>query len=128
MVENWNSANGFIFYGKSGEIATNRLDDQEVSVLALHLLQACLVYINTLMLQDILAEPTWLGRMMAEERPVTFSKFGHFYFLAIQDPFAPAAGDSYGRASERATGMGEARDGPAGDRHHSPEGNSLRAA
>ncbi|GHO51390.1 hypothetical protein KSX_95530 [Ktedonospora formicarum] len=29
VVENWNSANGFIFYGKSGEIATNRLDDQE---------------------------------------------------------------------------------------------------
>lgn len=27
VVENWNSANGFIFYGRSGEIATNRLDD-----------------------------------------------------------------------------------------------------
>jgi TnpA family transposase len=67
VVENWNSANGFIFYGKSGEIATNRLDDQELSVLSLHLLQACLVYINTLMLQDILAEPEWIGRMMAED-------------------------------------------------------------
>jgi TnpA family transposase len=67
IVENWNSANGFIFYGKSGEIATNRLDDQELSVLSLHLLQACLVYINTLMLQDILAEPAWMGRMTAED-------------------------------------------------------------
>ena len=67
VVENWNSANGFIFYGKSGEIATNRLDDQEVSVLAFHLLQACLVYLNTLMLQDSLAEPAWMGRMMAED-------------------------------------------------------------
>jgi TnpA family transposase len=67
VVENWNSANGFIFYGKSGEIATNRLDDQEVSVLSLHLLQACLVYINTLMLQDILAEPAWMKRMTAED-------------------------------------------------------------
>jgi TnpA family transposase len=28
VVENWNSPNGFIFYGKSGAIATNRLDDQ----------------------------------------------------------------------------------------------------
>jgi TnpA family transposase len=44
VVENWNSANSFIFYGKSGEIATNRLDDQEVAVLSLHLLQICLVY------------------------------------------------------------------------------------
>ena len=67
VVENWNSANGFIFYGKSGEIATNRLDDQELSVLSLHLLQACLVYINTLMLQDILAEPAWMERMTAED-------------------------------------------------------------
>ena len=57
MVENWNSANGFIFYGKSGEIATNRLDDQELSASPGHLLQACLVYINTLMLQDILRNP-----------------------------------------------------------------------
>ena len=67
VVENWNSANGFIFYGKSGEIATNRLDDQELSVLSLHLLQACLVYINTLMLQDILAAPEWMERMTAED-------------------------------------------------------------
>lgn len=67
VVENWNSANGFIFYGKSGEIATNRLDDQELSVLSLHLLQSCLVYINTLMLQDILAEPEWMDRMTTED-------------------------------------------------------------
>lgn len=46
VVENWNSANGFIFYGKGGEIATNRLEDQETAVLSLHLLQASLVYIK----------------------------------------------------------------------------------
>ncbi len=63
VVENWNSANGFIFYGKSGEIATNRHDEQEAAALALHLLQASLVYVNTLMLQQILAEPGWLERM-----------------------------------------------------------------
>jgi TnpA family transposase len=50
VVEQWNGANGFIFYGKNSEIATNRLDEQELSVLALHLLQICLVYINTLMI------------------------------------------------------------------------------
>lgn len=43
VVENWNSANGFIFYGKNSEIATNRLDEQELSVLSLHLLQISLV-------------------------------------------------------------------------------------
>lgn len=68
VVENWNSANSFIFYGKSGEIATNRLEDQEISVLALHLLQASLVYVNTLMVQQVLEEPGWLERLREEDR------------------------------------------------------------
>lgn len=68
VVENWNSANGFIFYGKGGEIATNRLEDQELAVLALHLLQVCLVYVNTLMIQELLSEPEWLEGMQAEDR------------------------------------------------------------
>ena len=67
VVENWNSANGFVFFGKGGEIATNRLEDQEIAVLSLHLLQACLVYINTLMLQRILADPAWLKRMTPDD-------------------------------------------------------------
>ncbi len=37
-------------------------------MLALHLLQICLVYINTLMLQQVLAEPVWRGHMGAAER------------------------------------------------------------
>lgn len=67
VVENWNSANSFIFYGKGGEIATNRLEDQELSVLSLHLIQSSLVYINTLMLQQVLANPDWLNTMKPED-------------------------------------------------------------
>ena len=67
VVENWNSANGFIFYGKSGEISTNNLDDQELSVLCLHLLQNCLVYINTLMIQEVLAKSKWENLMEPED-------------------------------------------------------------
>ncbi|WP_419640185.1 Tn3 family transposase, partial [Thiolapillus sp.] len=67
VVENWNSANSFIFYGKGGEVATNRLEDQELSVLALHLLQISLVYVNTLMIQQVLNEPNWLSRMKLED-------------------------------------------------------------
>lgn len=44
VVENWNATNGFIHYGKGGEFASSRLDDQEISMLALHLLQISLVY------------------------------------------------------------------------------------
>jgi TnpA family transposase len=67
VVENWNSANDFIFYGRSGEIASNRLDDQEIAMLSLHLLQASLVYVNTLMLQQVLADSAWLTSMTAED-------------------------------------------------------------
>lgn len=59
VVESWNGANGVLAYGKRGDIQTNRRDEQELFVLCLRILQAALVYINTLMLQDILDDPAW---------------------------------------------------------------------
>ena len=38
VIENWNSANDFIFFGKGSEMATNRQDDREIAMLCLHLL------------------------------------------------------------------------------------------
>ena len=67
VVENWHSANSFIFYGKSGEIASNRFEDQEVTMLCLHLLQIALVFINTLFIQDVLADPAWQKRLTIED-------------------------------------------------------------
>ena len=63
VVERWNGTDGFIFFGKGGEVATNRLEDQEMAALALHLLQVSLVYINTLMLQNVLGEASWRSQM-----------------------------------------------------------------
>ena len=63
VVETWNGTNDFIFYGKSGELATNRQEDQEMGLLCLHLLQSSLVFINTLMIQSVLQEPSWTERM-----------------------------------------------------------------
>lgn len=68
LIESWNRVNGVIFFGKSGEFATNRRDQQQLGMLALHILQAALVYVNTLMLQDILAEPEWQDVLTAEDR------------------------------------------------------------
>jgi TnpA family transposase len=67
VVETWNGMNLFIFFGKGGEFSSNRLATQELSMLSLHLLQASLVYINTLMIQQVLAEPTWFDRMTAPD-------------------------------------------------------------
>jgi TnpA family transposase len=85
VVENWNSANDFILFGKGGDIATNRHEDQEVTMLALHLLQNALVYINTLMLQRVLSEAAWATRLTVEDlralTPLIYahvSPYGHF--------------------------------------------------
>lgn len=57
VMESWNRANSVIFYGKGGDIASNRREEQELSVLSLRVLQGALVYVNTLMVQDILSGP-----------------------------------------------------------------------
>src|SRR3954452_24202973 len=67
VIENWNSANDFIWYGKGGEISTNNKEEQELAILALHLLQICLVYINTLLVQKVLQEKAWFARMQPED-------------------------------------------------------------
>jgi TnpA family transposase len=59
VAEAWNRANAVICYGKSGELSTNRREEVEMTTLCLRILQASLVYVNTLMLQDVLAEPAW---------------------------------------------------------------------
>ena len=68
VVESSNSVNDFIFYGKAREISTNRREDQELSMLCLHLLQNSLVHINTLMLQSVLSHPQWEGKLEKEDK------------------------------------------------------------
>jgi TnpA family transposase len=47
VVEAFNGANSVIYYGKGGEIASNRHDEQEMTVLCPRILQAALVYVKT---------------------------------------------------------------------------------
>lgn len=63
VIEQWNSANDFVFFARRGELVSNRSEDHEVSMLALHLLQNCMVYINTLMLQQVLAQLKWTDKL-----------------------------------------------------------------
>jgi len=102
VVEAWNRVNGVIFFGKSGEFATNRRDLQELGMLALHILQAAIVYINTLMVQDVLAEPEWDGVLTVEDQrgltplfwthilPYGEVKLNMASRLALSDPTAAA--------------------------------------
>jgi hypothetical protein len=78
VIESWNSANDFILYGKGDEFTSNRIDEQELQMLGLHLLQVSLVYVNTLMMQQVLAEPEWQGRLTEPDlRALTPLKWQH---------------------------------------------------
>jgi hypothetical protein len=68
-------------------------ENQELTVLALYLLQICLVYINTLMIQRVLTEPDWTQRMLPEDlgalTPLVYSHvtaYGIFHLDMNQRP------------------------------------------
>ncbi|MFJ3146713.1 Tn3 family transposase [Streptomyces halstedii] len=68
VVENWNSANHDLFYGKDGELTGKDKESQEISMLALHLLQSALVHVNTLLVQEVLVEPKWADKLTEADR------------------------------------------------------------
>ena len=68
VVEHWNSANGALHYGKDAELPGADREHQEVSMLALHLLQSALVHINTILLERVLADPGWAARLTDADR------------------------------------------------------------
>tara|TARA_R110002124_G_scaffold286686_1_gene468309 strand:+ start:785 stop:3712 length:2928 start_codon:yes stop_codon:yes gene_type:complete len=82
VIERWNGVNDFIFYGNGNELVSNRRDDHEISVLSLHLLQAAMVYVNTLMIQEVLREHAWREKMtdrdMAALNPLPHSHFNPY--------------------------------------------------
>lgn len=68
MVELWNGVAKFIFYGRSGEISSNHEKAQTLSVLSLHLLQLSMVYINTLMIQQIIEDHGLKKKLTKEDK------------------------------------------------------------
>lgn len=59
VVEQWNGATDFVFFARRGEMVSNRRENHEIGMLALHLTQNCMVYVDTLMIQKVLAQPNW---------------------------------------------------------------------
>jgi TnpA family transposase len=57
-----------IFYGKDGVLTGADREHAEVLMLALHLLQVCLIHINTLLLWAVLGEWAWADRLAVEAR------------------------------------------------------------
>ncbi|MGW5276078.1 Tn3 family transposase [Streptomyces sp. NPDC004044] len=72
VVENWNSANKDLFYGRDGDLAGQDKESQEVSMLALHLLQSALVHVNTVLMQQVLTDPKWADTLTdADQRALS---------------------------------------------------------
>ncbi len=101
VVERWNGINDFIFYGNARTLRSKKPEELEISMLCLHLLQISMVFINTLMLQQVLQESDWISKMTLEDkRAITpllcehINPYGVFVLdlkkrLAINDPFIP---------------------------------------
>jgi hypothetical protein len=53
---------------KDGDLAGADKESQEVSMLALHLLQSALVHVNTLLMQQVLADPKWADTLTDADR------------------------------------------------------------
>jgi hypothetical protein len=53
---------------KDGALTGPDKEHAETSMLALHLLQSALVHVNTLLVQQVLAEPAWVKKLSAEDR------------------------------------------------------------
>jgi TnpA family transposase len=68
VVENYNGVNDYIRFGKRGELASNRREEQELAMLCLMILQSSLGYMHTLMIQDTVAEPEWAEALSDVDR------------------------------------------------------------
>jgi len=86
MIEHWTSADDVIFFGMDSELTGGYRESQGVSVLATHVLPSALVLLNTLLVQKVLAEPEWAGRLThADVRGLTplfwsnINPYGTFY-------------------------------------------------
>ena len=69
VVEQWNAATDFVFFARRGELVSNRPEDHEISMLALHLIQNCMVYMHTLVIEKVLAQLRWHGRLTPRDYP-----------------------------------------------------------
>lgn len=68
VVESWNGGNDIVSHGNRGQLTSNRQDERELSVLFLRILQASLVYVNTLMLQEVLDKPEWIDQLTPDDQ------------------------------------------------------------
>jgi TnpA family transposase len=68
VVERWNEANDFIRYGRQGIFTTNSREQQEIAALCLQLVQNCLMLINTILVEQTVAQHQLLEQWSSDDR------------------------------------------------------------
>ena len=98
VVERWNAANDFLCYGRQGVFATNSRAQQEITTLCLQLLQNCLMLINTILVEQTIAQHHLLKQWQAaDQRALTplfyehVNPYGLFALDLDQPSFLEAA-------------------------------------
>ena len=86
-------------------------------MVALHILQAALVYVNTLMIQEVLAQPEWVGVLTDDDRrgltplfwthilPYGEARLNMAHRLALSDPTPPPEEGLVGAQGPRLVGL-----------------------
>jgi hypothetical protein len=49
-------------------ISSNNKEEQELAIVCLHLLQVCMVYINTLLIQEVLSDQNLYNKLTKEDK------------------------------------------------------------
>ena len=68
VVARCNEAHDFLCYGRPGVFATKQREQQEITTLALQLLQNCLMLINTLLVEKMLEQHQFLPQLTDADR------------------------------------------------------------
>lgn len=116
VVENYNGVNDYIRFGKRGELASNRREEQELGMLCLHILQSSLgLVFSELIFVMICSIWNWPGRTIAHwcvavsscsaGRSLTPDAWGRCYTVGLSAPSTRVAQlevvDHFGRCSSR---------------------------
>ena len=85
ITENWNSMAKAIHYADNIDIRSNDVTEQEVSVLCVHFLQLCIVYLNFLLIQNLAGDDEKLKLNISESDSITPTFYFHINLYGAID-------------------------------------------
>ena len=85
ITENWNSMAKAIHYADNIDIRSNDVTEQEVSILCVHFLQLCIVYLNFLLIQNLANDDDKLKLNISASDSITPTFYFHINLYGAID-------------------------------------------